>query len=71
MVLRVNPLTLEAVAKTLPRDIGLTPRQLNERLPDVPRRAICDALLILVRANRASFRGEITQRRYFSGELQT
>ena len=66
MATRLKPAILDTVAAALPRDAGLTPRQLNARLPDLTRRTVCDALLLLVRAGRARAQGEITKRRYFA-----
>lgn len=63
---RVRPDILDTVARALPCDIGLTPREVNARLPDLPRRTVYDALLLLCRARRARFTGDMNARRYFS-----
>lgn len=59
------PATIEAIAALLPSTIGMTPRELaalaSVALSGASIRRI---LLLLVRAGRASFEGEMGQRRY-------
>lgn len=43
---------------------GKTPREINARMPDATRCAVNEALLILVRSGRATFEGEMGNRRY-------
>lgn len=58
------PPCLPEVAAALAPDAGATPREINSRMPEATRSAVNEALLILVRSGRATYEGEMGQRRY-------
>jgi len=63
MAVHASPGTIADVAALL-TSVGQTPRQINATMPFIGRGSVCSALLLLVRAGRATFDGEICRRRY-------
>lgn len=65
----VRPEYVDMVARMLPATDGRAPREINAALPDLTRNTVYTALLVLVRTGRATFHGDMNQRRYRRVEL--